>query len=248
MASHTKPENIILECVTGSKLYNLDTPDSDTDIKGIYCLPIDDFLGLKEPNSICDHTEPDWVYYEVKKYIQLASRMNPTVSELLWANDYLQLTPIGKMLVENRKLFLSQIARKTYYGYALSQLRKNYRNGSNITNYRFGKHARHIFRLLLQGKELLETGELRVRCTDEERKYIFSFMEMSQDEVFEAFQKKAKEFDQIKSCLPEEPDYSRINALLLDIRYSFQDYYQIKTEREINQLIHEMRKSKKIKL
>lgn len=218
MAKHTKPDNIIIEAIAGSKMYNLDTPDSDTDIKGIYCLPNEEFLGLKEPTLVCEHTNPDWVYYEVKKYINLASKMNPTVSELLWADDYQILTPAGKMLIDNRKLFLSQIARKTYYGYALSQLRKNYRNGSNITNYRFGKHARHIFRLFLQGKELLETGELRVRCTDEERKYIFSFMDMTQDQVFEAFQKKAKEFDQIKSCLPEYPDYDKINNLLLEIR------------------------------
>lgn len=34
-----KPQNIILEGVTGSKAYGLDHADSDEDIKGIYILP-----------------------------------------------------------------------------------------------------------------------------------------------------------------------------------------------------------------
>ncbi|MEM8892659.1 MAG: nucleotidyltransferase domain-containing protein, partial [Bacteroidota bacterium] len=30
---------ILLECISGSKAYGLDTPTSDTDIKGVFYLP-----------------------------------------------------------------------------------------------------------------------------------------------------------------------------------------------------------------
>lgn len=216
-----KPQNIILECVTGSKMYNLDTPESDEDIKGIFINPTEDYLGLSKPRDVVNHTDPDWDYHEVGKFINEALGMNPTYTELLWAENYRILTPIGKKLVDNRHIFLSQLARKTYYGYAKSQLERNYRNASHIGEYRMGKHARHIFRLLMQGKELLETGHLRVRCTQEEREYIFSFMKMDRNELYEAFEKKKKEFDDIVSILPEKPDYEKANNLLIEIRKEF---------------------------
>lgn len=37
---------IILECISGSKAYGLDTPTSDTDIKGVFILPKEDYYGL----------------------------------------------------------------------------------------------------------------------------------------------------------------------------------------------------------
>ena len=37
---------IVLECISGSKAYGLDTPISDTDIKGVFVLPKKDFYGL----------------------------------------------------------------------------------------------------------------------------------------------------------------------------------------------------------
>lgn len=39
-------ELIILECISGSRAYGLDTPSSDTDIKGVFLLPKEDFYGL----------------------------------------------------------------------------------------------------------------------------------------------------------------------------------------------------------
>ena len=37
---------IILECISGSKAYGLDTPTSDTDIKGVFILPKAEYYGL----------------------------------------------------------------------------------------------------------------------------------------------------------------------------------------------------------
>ena len=37
---------IILECVSGSRAYGLETASSDTDIKGVFILPKSEYYGL----------------------------------------------------------------------------------------------------------------------------------------------------------------------------------------------------------
>lgn len=44
---YLKTQNLILfECVSGSRAYGLDTPTSDTDIKGVFYLPKQRFYSL----------------------------------------------------------------------------------------------------------------------------------------------------------------------------------------------------------
>lgn len=218
-----KPDNIILEGVTGSRAYGLDHEGSDTDIKGIYVEPTDNVLsiGWDSQHSTKDHTDPDWVYHEVQKYMKLAMNGNPTVLELLFLNDYTKLTKEGKMLVKNRHLFLSNVIYNSYGGYALSQARKlNARGGtygSGRAN-RYEKHSRHCFRLLYQGRELLETGTLTVRVTPAMREELFAIGKKTPSEIMDKFEKEFSEFDKIKSVLPDKPDVEAINKLLLKIR------------------------------
>lgn len=223
-----KPENIIIEGITGSRAYGLDTEDSDTDIKGVYVAPTQSVLSLEasslgynKKHATKDHVDPDWVYHEVEKFINLALKANPTILEMLFLDGYTALSKHGKMLVDNRHLFLSNTVYKSYGGYALSQARKlNARGGTygNGRNNRYSKHTRHCFRLLYQGKELLETGTLTVRVTPEMRKELFAIGEFSPQEIISKFEKDFAEFDKIKSVLPDKPDIEAINKLLLRIR------------------------------
>lgn len=221
-----KPDNIILEGVTGSRAYGLDTENSDTDIKGVYLLPTRDVLslGFNVSNNTKDHVDPDWVYHEVQKFIELAMNSNPTILEMLFLEDYTILTPVGKLLVDNRDLFLSQLARKKYGGYALSQAKSlatnNGKYGGGRGN-RYEKHTRHCFRLLYQGRELLETGNLTVRVTPEVREELFRIGKLPPSEVVTMFEEKFKEFDTIESVLPEKVDKEAINDLLLQIRETY---------------------------
>lgn len=218
-----KPKNIILEGITGSKAYGLDHEGSDIDIKGIYVVPTEQALSLNwNPDKTTkDHVDPDWVYHEVQKFMQLAVKGNPTILEMLFLDGYLQLTKAGKMLVDNRHLFLSNVIYKSYGGYALSQARKlNARGGTygSGRSNRYEKHTRHCFRLLYQGKELLETGTLTVRVSPKMREELFAIGKMSPDQIIDKFEKEFSEFDKIQSVLPDKPDMVAINKLLLKIR------------------------------
>lgn len=216
-----KPSNIILEGITGSKAYGLDTADSDEDIKGIYVAPTSKVLGLFGVKETIDHTDPDWTYHEVGKFIHLAMKCNPTILEVLFLEGYTVSTKVGRMLVDNRHLFLSNGVYNAYGGYAISQARKlNARGGTfghGRTN-RYSKHARHCFRLLFHGKELLETGSLTVRVTPQMREDLFAIGELPPEQLVERFEREFRAFDQIKSVLPDKPDREGINKLLLRIR------------------------------
>lgn len=215
--------NIILKAVTGSRAYGLDTPESDTDIKGIFVAPTDEILGLfwSDNKATIDRNNPDECYHEVGKFMRLAMKANPTVLEQLYLVGYLELTKHGKMLVDNRHHFLSQTIYHSYGGYAISQARKLNARGdsfSSETKNHYAKHARHCFRLLWQGRELLETGNLTVRVTPEQRKQLFAIGELPVDDLVNRFEKEFKKFDNIVTKLPKEPNYNKINEMLLKIR------------------------------
>jgi hypothetical protein len=232
--------NIILKGITGSKAYGLDTPTSDTDIKGIFVAPTQDILGIFNVKETIDRTDPDECYHEVGKFIKLALKANPTVLELLYLDDYLEITSFGQMLIDNRHHFLSKTIYHSYGGYAISQARKlNARNNgifnedelhdqlakltirpsfSSSTKNRYAKHARHCFRLLWQGRELLETGDLNVRLTPEKREELFAIGELPVDELVNKFETEFAEFDKIETKLPDKPNEEAINKILLKIR------------------------------
>lgn len=210
---------IIIEALCGSKAYGLDTPESDEDIKGVFVAPTEDILGLFKPNETIDKTNPDICYHEVGKFIHLAMKGNPTILEILFLPEFRILTDEGKILVDNRKLFLSNVIYKSYGGYAISQARKLNARGdsfSSETKNRYAKHARHCFRLLNQGKQLLETGDLTVRVNN--RDELFSIGQMPVKELVDRFEEEFKKFDEIKSVLPDKPDYEKVNEILLQIR------------------------------
>jgi predicted nucleotidyltransferase len=226
-----KPTNIILEGVTGSTAYGLATENSDVDIKGVYLLPTRDILKLNfnPQKTTIDHTDPDWVYHEVGKFMSLVLSGNPTVTELLYLNEYTERTAIGDLLIANRDLFLSTPAvMNAYRGYAFSQAKRlNNRTEQGLDGYdsalkkRFAKHTRHCFRLLLQARQLLETGTLQVKVAPEEREWLFYMGEQDVDTVVTTFMQLDTEFDLIDSVLPDKPNIDKLNELLYDIRLKY---------------------------
>ncbi|MFC1223921.1 DNA polymerase beta superfamily protein [Pedobacter sp. BG31] len=119
-----KDQNLLLfECLSGSKAYGLDTPQSDTDIKGIYYMPKDMFFGLRYIAQISNESN-DEVYYEIGRFVELLIKNNPNILEILATpKDYiLYKHPIMDKL--NITMLLSKLCKDTFGGYALTQIRK----------------------------------------------------------------------------------------------------------------------------
>jgi len=119
-----KKNNLILfECISGSKSYGLNTEKSDTDIRGVFYMPKKDFYGLNYVPQISNKTN-DIVYYELGRFIELLSKNNPNILEML-------ATPEHCILYKNKLMneikitdFLSLLTKDTFVGYALSQIKK----------------------------------------------------------------------------------------------------------------------------
>jgi hypothetical protein len=120
---HNNQQVLLLQCISGSKAYGLDTPQSDTDIKGVFALGKNEFYGLQYTEQVANPSN-DIVYYELKRFVELLVRNNPTILELL-------STPSDKVLYRHPvmdlirpEMFLSKLCLQSFAGYAQSQIKK----------------------------------------------------------------------------------------------------------------------------
>lgn len=116
---------MILMGLGGSYAYGTNNENSDIDFRGVTLNLPSDLLGLTEFEQYEDvHT--DTVIYSFNKMIKLLLECNPNIIELLGLDDsqYLIKTELGQILLDNRYLFLSKRAAKSFGGYAGAQLRR----------------------------------------------------------------------------------------------------------------------------
>ena len=118
--------NIILLGLGGSYAYGTNVESSDVDIRGIALNSKSDLLGMTAGFDQVVNNETDTTIYSLNKIMKLFINMNPNTCELLGLKPehYLYLSPIGKELLDNKKLFLSRRAQYSFGGYAFAQLRR----------------------------------------------------------------------------------------------------------------------------
>lgn len=114
---------LLFECLSGSKAYGLDTPESDTDLKGVFYLPKDQFFGLNYIPQISNESN-DEVYYEIGRFIELLSKNNPNILEVLASPSECVIYKHPLMEKLQLDLFLSKQCKDTFAGYAISQIKK----------------------------------------------------------------------------------------------------------------------------
>lgn len=114
---------ILFEVISGSKSFGLNTPTSDTDIKGVYYLPKEKFFGLDYIPQISNETN-DEVYYEIGRFVELLLKNNPNILEILASPEDCIL--YKDPLMEHLQLedFLSKLCKDSFAGYAVMQIKK----------------------------------------------------------------------------------------------------------------------------
>ena len=125
---HTNPHlgnKIVFLTLGGSYAYGTNVDTSDIDIRGCALNSRSDILGLSNFEQVVN-TETDTTIYSFNKLINLLLNCNPNTIELLGCRpeQYFIITDIGKEILDNRKIFLSQRAAKSFGGYATAQLRR----------------------------------------------------------------------------------------------------------------------------
>jgi uncharacterized protein len=221
------PANVLLAGVVGSTAYGLAGPGSDVDRLGVFAAPTLDLVGLSRPAQSVVRTNPDRTLHEAGKWCSLALGGNPTVIELLWLPDdlYETRTPLGDRLIAIREAFLSgPRVRDAYLGYATQQFQKLARRGDGTfaagARRRVSKHARHLARLLHQGRTLYRTGCLPIRLPDPDA--IRAFGERVADgdigEARDLLAASEKEFDSTPTPLPDRPGRATVEEWLRQVR------------------------------
>lgn len=219
----------ILICYAGSKSYGTEIDSSDTDYKGVFVYPTEEYLSpfpykdhlsWKDDSQNCEGT-----IYELKRFINLACQGNPNVIEALFLDDdrICFVNSVGRELLAHRNLFLSQKLRNTFIGYAIAQLKKIKVNHGNYQYYLPSnlKDAMHLVRLLRMGEEVLLTGKLNVFRKDASELLKIRSGEVSYQEILNYAETKIAEIDLIiankYSILPTEVDYESIKSLTIKL-------------------------------
>lgn len=223
-------DTILLEGVVGSHAYGLNHEQSDVDTMGVFAAPTLDIAGLywsSNKDTKVDQgptNEQDSVHHEVAKYMRNAIKCSPHFLELLYLEEYTQITDYGESLVGIRDSFLFDTGsldsddldgvRKSFFHYSrdhVTQVKKS--------NYLHPKTARNALRAARNGRELVETGTLTLKVDDPQE-----YWDLTEMEYRDMMDKLNRELDlllQATSVLPETPDTEGVISLLRDIRAEY---------------------------
>lgn len=226
----------------GSFAHGLNVATSDHDYMGIYMDPPECLIGLKpERGAVRDRAKPEGVksepgdseatFYGLRKYASLAAQGNPTMMTLLYTPNLIVPDKIG--LQANRDMFLSKRLVARHMGYADSMAAQITGEKAPRTNrpelvaaHGYDtKAAFHAIRLLIQGHQLLTRQEMPMPMPSLFRYYLLEIREGKlpkgaaladikywRDRIQEA---------EADTSLPDEPDYDRINAWLIDVHEAY---------------------------
>lgn len=238
-------DNLILLTAHGSHAYQVNTKDSDFDVYGIVIPPksevffTNDIIGFgrtanlnnrfrtyQQHHIINDGTEYDFNIINIVDFFHLAMNCNPNWLEVLFTNfnSIFHITSIGKIIRDNRQLFLSKKVYYTMTNYAFSQIKaaksKERIGKRKEVMERLGycpKMLYHCARLIDQAEQILLTGDLELGKNKEYLKAIRR-EEVSYDEVVEKFhtaEKYLKKLYEESTAVPNAPDEGKIKDLLL---------------------------------
>lgn len=114
---------ILLDCISGSQAYNLNLPESDVDKKGVFILPKNDLYGFRFEDQVANDSNDD-VYFEIKRFLDLLTKNNPNILELLNtpANCVFFRHPLMDLIKPAD--FISKLCFDTFAGYANTQIKK----------------------------------------------------------------------------------------------------------------------------
>lgn len=189
-------------------------------------LPKGEFKDAVRYCEACGNTGsvPDYTIHELFKFFQLAAGANPTVLEVMYLEPVVK-SPAWDLIVENRDAFISTAVRRTYGGYAKQQLHKKklreqqgMEGYSPKTRYRDAKHTRHIVRLFIQQRQILETGVITPMLSVEDQVLVLEAQNWDSAELEAWMNAETLSMLDINNNIPPTPNYERINELLLTLR------------------------------
>lgn len=223
-------DNIVLLVVAGSHGYGLNTEESDLDIRGISMGTLDSILGM-ESFDIFEDKNTDTVIYSIKRFMELAIKGAPNVLEILFSNPENILycdEKIGKMLLDNRDMFLSKRIYYSFKGYAKNAL-KDAEKRLETNPKKADKYAMHYIRLCLEVITLLSGNDLTnvLKNNRDMLMWIRNGSMRHGDKFTEEFYERVRDFGNFlekvyqNSSLPDTVGVKKVSGLLVKMNKEF---------------------------
>ncbi len=157
--SHPYP--LVFATVSGAHLYGFPSPDSDFDLRGVHLLPLEKVVGLDagretvEKSGIEDGIEIDLVTHDAKKFFGLVLKKNGYVLEQVFSPLVIHTTPEHKELKQIAATCITRHHAHHYLGFAATQWKLFQKEDPPRV-----KPLLYVYRVLLTGIHLMETGEI----------------------------------------------------------------------------------------
>ena len=209
-AEHPFP--LVFATISGAHLYGFPSPDSDYDLRGVHVLPLRQVVGLNvgretiQVEEIREGLELDLVTHDAKKFFGLMLKKNGYVLEQLFSPLIVQTSPEHIELKELGKNCITKFHAYHYFGFAKTEWKLfSKENPPRV------KPLLYIFRVLLTGIYLMQTGEIEANLVNLNEVFKLSY-------IPELIERKVSGTE--KGILPNADlqvyhhEYDRLTALL----------------------------------
>lgn len=158
-AEHPFP--LIFATISGAHLYGFPSADSDYDLRGVHVLPLAEVVGLElgeetiQVEEIRDGLELDLVTHDAKKFFGLMLKKNGYVLEQLFSPLVVLTSPEHEELKTIGAKCITKFHAHHYFGFARTEWKLFEKENPHRV-----KPLLYIFRVLLTGIHLMQTGEI----------------------------------------------------------------------------------------
>jgi uncharacterized protein len=154
------PYPLLFATVSGAHLYGFPSIDSDWDLRGAHILPAENVLGLLPVEdtvelSSKEGVELDIVSHDVRKFFGLLLKANGYVLEQLYSPIIVLTSPEHEELKCIARGCITRFHVHHYLGFAANQWKLFLKEEPHRV-----KPLLYVFRVLLTGIHLMETGEV----------------------------------------------------------------------------------------
>lgn len=118
--------NILANYLLGSRAYGTAREGSDEDYRGIFVLPRNVYLSIREPITQLSDEFNNVTYYTLKRFFELASSANPNIIEMLFMPPDCAVfeSPLMRTILDSRDIFITKQAYFSHIRYALAQVKR----------------------------------------------------------------------------------------------------------------------------
>lgn len=161
------PYPLLFVTISGAHLYGFPSPNSDYDLRGVHILPAAEVLGLHKPRETiesaartADAMPIDLVTHDAAKFFHLLLKTNGYVLEQLYSPLIVHTTPAHDELKSIAAGCITRHHVHHYLGFARTQWELFEKDARSPL-----KPLLYVYRVLLTGMHLMQTGRVEANLT-----------------------------------------------------------------------------------